>query len=182
MMFSTFNSTPEDVRRKEVDFLNQRLADSIDLVYQAKQAHWNIKGMEFRSLHKLFDRVATTVDKYVDRFAERLVQLGGVTEGTIQSAVKNTSLPEYPVQLLTDVNHVSTICERVSQYGKFLREGIEFCSNLEDETTADLFIDASRDIDELTWMIESHIFNQEKVGIEAPIELEQPRRKKSAVA
>lgn len=159
MMISTRNNLPEDVRVTEVNLLNQRLADTIDLVYQAKQAHWNVKGMEFRSLHKLFDEVAETIDKYADIFAERLVQLGGVTDGTIQAVTRNTSMSEYPVDLLDGQEHLRTICERVARYGKSVREAIHTCANLGDDVTADIFTDAAKDTDELLWMLESHLFD-----------------------
>ena len=38
--------------------LDQHLADTLDLLSQTKQAHWNATGMYFYQFHKLFDRVA----------------------------------------------------------------------------------------------------------------------------
>jgi len=42
-------------RADVIVILNARLADSIDLMHQAKQAHWNVKGPSFIALHTLFD-------------------------------------------------------------------------------------------------------------------------------
>src|SRR6185503_1168537 len=81
-MFVTKNDLPLSVRTEVVSLLNQRLADSIDLQTQCKQAHWNVKGPHFIGLHKLFDEVNEAVEGYVDEIAERVVQLGGVAEGT----------------------------------------------------------------------------------------------------
>ena len=33
-----------DARRPLIGLLNQQLADTFDLVSQAKQSHWNVKG------------------------------------------------------------------------------------------------------------------------------------------
>ena len=163
MLIPTHHDLSQDVRQKEVEFLNRRLADSIDLVYQAKQAHWNVKGAEFRSLHKLFDQVAETVDEYVDLFAERIVQLGGVAEGTVQSAVRVTSLPEYPLDLLDGMTHVRLLCEHTALYAAYLRQGIQFSTDLEDQVTVDILTDGARDIDKLVWMMESHLFGQGEI-------------------
>lgn len=168
MMITTHNDLSEEVRSKEVTLLNQRLADAIDITYQAKQAHWNVKGMEFRSLHKLFDEVAEKVDEYVDIFAERLVQLGGVAEGTIQSVQKNTSMPEYPIDVLEGRDHLAKLCAHVSHYARLVREGIDVCSDLGDQATADIFTDAAKDTDELVWMLESHLFDKTKAGARSP--------------
>jgi DNA-binding ferritin-like protein len=63
--------------------MNQRLASAVDLQLQMKRAHWNVKGPSFIGLHELFDKVAETVEGYVDQIAERILQLGGVAEGTV---------------------------------------------------------------------------------------------------
>jgi starvation-inducible DNA-binding protein len=95
-MFPMKNDLPESNRVKTIDLLNARLADCKDLQTQVKQAHWNVKGPDFISLHLLFDQVNDAVDDYVDEIAERAVQLGGVAYGTARMVAKRTSLPEYP--------------------------------------------------------------------------------------
>lgn len=57
-MMNTKNDLSESTRRKVCEALSPRLADVIDLHYQAKQAHWNVKGVQFKSLHELFDEVS----------------------------------------------------------------------------------------------------------------------------
>ena len=74
--FATGVNLAERVRNEVIDLLNARLADAIDLKTQAKQAHWNVKGMQFMSLHELFDSVATHLDDQADMLAERITALG----------------------------------------------------------------------------------------------------------
>src|SRR6266545_2508074 len=81
-LYPTKNDLPEAGRREAVGLLNQRLADCIDLQTQCKQAHWNVKGPSFIALHQLFDKVYDNVQDYADLLAERIMQLGGVAEGT----------------------------------------------------------------------------------------------------
>ena len=38
-------------RESMIGLLNQQLADTFDLYSQTKQAHWNVKGMQFQQLH-----------------------------------------------------------------------------------------------------------------------------------
>ena len=83
-------------RRKELNtLLNQRLASAVDLQMQMKQAHWNVKGPNFIGLHELFDKVAEAVEDYVDQIAERVVQLGGVAEGTVRMAAARSREPAF---------------------------------------------------------------------------------------
>ena len=44
---STRNDLPAATRARVGVLLNARLADTIDLQLQAKQAHWNVKGPHF---------------------------------------------------------------------------------------------------------------------------------------
>lgn len=59
IMHKTHNSLPEEQRVKLVELLNRLLADSIDLMLQVKQAHWNVKGPQFMALHALFGQIAS---------------------------------------------------------------------------------------------------------------------------
>ena len=64
--YHTKNDLPAQLRGKMIVLLNARLADSIDLQTQCKQAHWNVKGPDFIALHELFDKVNEEVEEYVD--------------------------------------------------------------------------------------------------------------------
>src|SRR5689334_1889450 len=104
-LYSTKNDLPETSRVEAIDLLNQRLADCIDLQTQCKQAHWNVKGPTFIALHKLFDEVNEDVEEYVDLIAERIVQLGGIAEGTARIVAERSALIDYPLGLSTGDEH-----------------------------------------------------------------------------
>src|SRR5580698_10504316 len=92
-MYETENDISEK-RRSELNLLmNQRLASAVDLQMQMKQAHWNVKGPSFIGLHELFDKVDESVENYVDMIAERIVQLGGIAEGTVRIAASRSRVP-----------------------------------------------------------------------------------------
>src|SRR5918996_4822047 len=95
-LYPTKNDLPEATRVEAIRLLNQRLADCIDLQTQCKQAHWNVKGPQFIALHKLFDEVNEDVEEYVDLLAERVVQLGGIAQGTARSVAGRSTLSDYP--------------------------------------------------------------------------------------
>ena len=98
-MYQTKNDLSEQSRKRVIELLSARLADCIDLQLQAKQAHWNVKGSNFIALHKLFDEVADTAEEAVDLIAERIVQLGGIAEGTVRVVGQRSALREYPLNI-----------------------------------------------------------------------------------
>ena len=42
-MIKTKNDMPTTIREAVIKILNARLAESFDLMHQAKQAHWNVR-------------------------------------------------------------------------------------------------------------------------------------------
>lgn len=156
-MHDTKNDLPKGKREKLVAILNQRLADASDLKSQAKQAHWNVKGMNFIALHELFDRVSTELDTHVDNIAERIAALGGTAKGTVRLAAGNSSLAEYPHEITDGSAHVDALSSVLADFGKKLRADIDETDNLGDKDTADLFTEISRSIDKLLWFVEAHI-------------------------
>jgi len=144
-------------REKLIAILNQRLADASDLKSQAKQAHWNVKGMNFIALHELFDQVATEVDTFVDDIAERVTTLGGTAMGTVRLAAGNSSLEEYPHEITDGSAHVDALSSVLADFGKKVRKNIDEAEELGDADTADIFTGISRSIDKLLWFVEAHI-------------------------
>jgi len=155
-LFPTKNDLPEPTRREVAGLLNQRLADAIDLQTQCKQAHWNVKGPSFIALHKLFDEINEAVEEYVDLLAERVVQLGGVAEGTVGVVAERSSLIDYPLTLSTGAEHVAALSDALAAFGRTVRIGIEEMSQLEDADSADVLTEISRGVDKWLWFVEAH--------------------------
>lgn len=155
--YPTKNDLAPDLRAKMVEILNARLADSIDLQTQSKQAHWNVKGPDFIALHELFDKVNEDVEEYVDLIAERAVQLGGVAEGTISSVVKGTHLKVYGAKGGSGHEHVQALSTALADYGKLVRKAIDLADKAGDKDTADIFTEISRGTDKWLWFVEAHL-------------------------
>ena len=155
-MHNTKIDIKKDTRSKLIEILNQRLADAADLKSQAKQAHWNVKGMNFIALHELFDRVSTELDTHVDDIAERITTLGGTAMGTVRVAAQNSSLAEYPLGIADGADHVDALSTALADFGKKVRADIDATDKLGDADTADLFTGVSRSVDKLLWFVEAH--------------------------
>src|SRR6266436_5796302 len=131
-MFETENDLPKNAREELNTLMNQRLADAIDLQMQLKQAHWNVKGPSFIGLHELFDKVDEAVESYVDMIAERIVQLGGIAEGTVRVAAGRSRLEEYPLVIADGRAHVEAVSKALSTFGHEARATINQANELDD--------------------------------------------------
>ena len=155
-MYKTENDISQEHRAELNGLLNQRLADAVDLQTQMKQAHWNVKGPHFIGLHQLFDQIDEAVESYVDLIAERIVQLGGVAEGTARVAAGRSRLEEYPLDIADGQAHVEAVSKALSTFGHEARETIDQAEELGDADTADIFTEVSRGIDKWLWFVEAH--------------------------
>jgi starvation-inducible DNA-binding protein len=151
------NDIPEETRKAVIAILNERLADAVDLMHQAKQVHWNVKGPTFIALHKLFDEIVDLAEDYMDLIAERAVQLGGTAGGTIQIAAKHSSLKEYPRDILREREHVDALSSGLAAFGRNVRYAIEQSDELGDRDTSDIFTEISRGADKYLWFVEAHL-------------------------
>ncbi len=156
-MHNTKIDLKKDTREKMIGILNARLADSIDLKSQAKQAHWNVKGMSFIALHELFDEVAGGIEEYTDTIAERVTILGGTAEGTVRVSAQKSTLSQYPMEISDGRDHVDALTTALADFGKKVRGNIDDADEAGDMNTADLFTEVSRGIDKWLWFVEAHI-------------------------
>ena len=155
-VYKTENDIPQELWLKLNVLTNQSLADAVDLQMQIKQAHWNVKGPHFIGLHELFDQIDEAVESYVDLIAERIVQLGGIAEGTVRVAAGRSRLEEYPLVIANGRAHVEAVSKALSTFGREARATINQANELDDADTADIFTEISRGIDKWLWFVEAH--------------------------
>ena len=150
------HSLPEKTRIEVAALLQERLADSINLMMQVKQAHWNVKGLNFIAMHELFDMVFNDTGRYVNVLAERIVQLGGIAQGPVLVVAKNSPPSGEAWDASSNKRHVAQLAHEISFYGELIRQGIDQANKLNDADTADILTEISRGADNNLWFVEAH--------------------------
>ena len=156
-LYATRIDLSVEVRTQIIAILGTTLATTLDLKTQITQAHWNVKGLDFYQLHLLFDELAGEIEEYVDMVAERVTALGGTPLGTARVAAANSVLPEYPLDAVTGVDHVTALSDRYGAYAAHVRTAIADTADLGDADTSDLYTEISRNIDKRLWFLEAHL-------------------------
>ena len=156
-MYPTKNTLPENIRSQIVSLLQEHLASALDMGSQAKQAHWNVKGPDFIALHELFDKIHEEAEKGIDLLAERIVQMGGIAEGTIRMAAKRTHLPEYPVKIASGHEHVNALATSIAAYADGIRKASSKADEIQDTDSADILTEISRGMEKYLWFVEAHL-------------------------
>ena len=101
------------------------------------------EGPGFIALHKLFDEINEDVEEYVDLLAERVVQLGGIAEGTVGSSRADRP-HRLSARISTGSEHVAALSDALAAFGRTARIGIEEMNELEDADSADILTEISR--------------------------------------
>ena len=160
-MHETRNDLSVEVRTKVNGIFGRRLADAVDLMLQAKYAHWNVKGPSFIALHELFDEVHGGIAEYVDLIAERIVQLGGIADGLAPSVVAHSSLPAYRTEVFEGMDHVQSLSSVLAAFGRATRKDIDDLEACGDADSVDIMTEVSRGVDRFLWLVEAHTQGQQ---------------------
>jgi starvation-inducible DNA-binding protein len=146
---------PEEQLAKLIEVLNRRLADAIDLQLQSRQAYWNVKGPNFMAQRELFDKVAAGVQEYASLIAERIVQLGGMAQGSAHAVAGRSSLDGYLLSSADGNGYIGALSTTLTNFGRHARYASEQASELKDADTAAIFTEIGRGIDKWLWFVET---------------------------
>ena len=153
----TKNDLQSNAKAVSIGLLNARVADAIDLSLLTKQAHWNVKGLQFIAVHEMLDGFRTELDAAVDTMAERVVQLGGTALGTTQVVAAASSVTPYPTNIYAIKDHLTALADRYAAVASSVRAGIDQSSEAGDADTADILTGISRAMDKALWFLEAHL-------------------------
>lgn len=131
--------------------LQATLVDLVDLSLIAKQAHWNVVGANFRSVHLQLDELVATARTYVDEIAERANAIGVSPNGKAKTVVESSGLPEYPENWQGVEETIAAIVDSLAQEIARLRKRIDE-TDKSDLVTQDLLIEIARELEKAHWM------------------------------
>ena len=130
--------------------LQATLVDLIDLSLQGKQAHWNIAGEHFRSVHLQLDEIIADLRAWTDNVAERMAAIGVYPDGRAET-VSSTSRVERidGGQLATD-KVIRQFEDRLQSASNRIKETL---NDLEaDLLSQDMVIEIATGLDKHAWM------------------------------
>lgn len=128
------------------------LVDLIELSLQAKQAHWNVIGTNFRDTHQQLDEIHVAARVFSDTIAERMRALHTVPDGRSDAIAETTTLPEYPQGETGTSETVDLITVRLETTIGTIR-GVHDTVDDEDPTSADILHAIIERLEQLAWMI-----------------------------
>ncbi|TXS54649.1 DNA starvation/stationary phase protection protein [Streptomyces sp. uw30] len=149
------NSTlPEPARRVAGDALQSTLVDLLGISLIGKQAHWNIVGPRFRSIHLQLDEVVSTARTYADTVAERCAALGLPPDGRPETIAAAYTLPGPKEGWVRDTEVVQLVVDTLAGAIERLRARITATAE-PDPVTQDLLIGITSELEKQRWMFDA---------------------------
>ena len=98
-------ATPRIVQEE----LQATLLELIELSLQGKQAHWNVTGPQFRSVHLELDEIVETARWAADEVAERLATIGSAPDGRAATVAAARPFEPFPDGAVPDEEVVARV-------------------------------------------------------------------------
>ena len=143
-----------ETNEKVTSILQQNLTNFIDLALLLKQAHWNVIGPNFRSVHLQLDVIIASVRDASDEIAERISALGVSPDGRSSTVAQSSELSEYPHDFIKVSGTITQVADAMKLAIDHLRSGIEKVGDL-DPITEDMLIGISGPIEKHLWMVQA---------------------------
>jgi starvation-inducible DNA-binding protein len=144
----------KDTAQKSAAELQAVLVDLVDLSLQGKQAHWNVVGPHFRTLHLELDEVVEDVRKWADEVAERLRALGFAADGRAGYIAKHSTLESLPEGIINDKEVLRCFSDQLATAAARGRAAIDRLAGA-DMVTEDILIEAVQGLEKHLWMFRS---------------------------
>jgi starvation-inducible DNA-binding protein len=143
----------DDARKVTGEALQGALVDLADLSLLAKQAHWNLTGRHFRSLHLQLDDVVDLAREQMDIMAERAIAIGVNPDGRAPTIARDSQLTQIGAGYITDKEVVTAFTAILASIGERFRERISSVAEA-DPVTENLFEDTSHKLEQAHWMFQ----------------------------
>ena len=145
--------------RKAVSFeLSKLLADEFILYTKTRNAHWNVEGPDFHSMHLFFESQYEQLDDIMDGVAERIRTLGNYAPATLKAFLELTHLTENIGDKNDSLAYIKELLEDHESVIEFIRGNITpFALEYLDAGTSDYITGLMESHEKLAWMLRSHL-------------------------
>lgn len=132
--------------------LQEVLVTLIDLSLLGKQAHWNLVGPHFRSLHLFLDEMIDAWRLAGDEIAERAVALGYMPDGQARTVAARSQLTPLPEGQILDQDAIAAFTRLLTDAVGDIRTRMDRLEDV-DAVTADILHGVVAKLEEQLWMI-----------------------------
>lgn len=156
-MKPTIGITPEHLS-EITRTLSHILADEYVLYTKTRNAHWNVEGPDFHSMHVLFESQYNDIAEIVDTVAERIRILGHYAPATLKQFLDLTHLIEQSREKNNSEGFIRELLNDHESIIIHIREQINrLAEKLKDAGTSDYLTGLTEYHEKTAWILRSHL-------------------------
>lgn len=134
------------------------LADEFVLYTKTRNAHWNVEGSDFHTMHLFFESQYEMLDDIMDGVAERMRSIGHYAPATLKAFLELTHLSERSDSKNDSIGFIKELLSDHENIIMFIRENINrFASDYNDAGTSDYITGLMEQHEKMAWMLRSHL-------------------------
>ncbi|MBS1520620.1 MAG: DNA starvation/stationary phase protection protein [Bacteroidetes bacterium] len=138
--------------------LAKLLADEFVLYTKTRNAHWNVEGPDFHSMHLFFESQYEELDNIMDSVAERMRMIGHYAPATLKSFLQLTHLGELTERSNDSLGFIRELVEDHNSVIEFIRGNINpFANEYGDAGTSDFITGLMETHEKMVWFLRSHL-------------------------
>ncbi|MEM8824988.1 MAG: DNA starvation/stationary phase protection protein [Pseudomonadota bacterium] len=155
-MAQTASDLSRDATAEIASALNQAMSETVVATMLAQNFHWNVKGMNFGSLHALFQEIYEDHFAAQDDLAERIRAIGETVEGKLAGHLARSKVEEGN-EHAPDHEMIRHLADAQQIVGATLSGVGEVAARHGDSRTEDLAVERGQTHDKFAWLLRSHL-------------------------
>lgn len=148
----------EQHRQAIAEKLSKILADEFVIYSKTLNAHWNIEGPDFHSVHLYLETLYQEQQVILDTVAEKIRTIGHYVPAQLNKYLELTHLSEKAPQKNDSQNLFADLLEAHESVIVFIRENIKpFADKLKAEGISDYITGLMEHHEKTAWMLRAHL-------------------------
>ncbi|MEE3704405.1 Dps family protein [Campylobacter sp. CX2-8023-23] len=139
--------------KKVVEQLNQLQADAHSLFVTFHDYHWNVKGLQFFSIHEYTEKEYDELAELFDEMAERAIQIGGKAITKADELLKVAKAPKISKDSYTPIEVIEALKAAFEYLVVEFKKLEDVAQKADDNTTAAIAQENYAKLEKKIWML-----------------------------
>ena len=167
--------------KKVAEGLSKFMADTYTLYLKTHYFHWNVTGLQFHSLHLMFEEQYNELWLATDTLAERIRSLDFFAPGTYSELSRLTSIKD-TAAVPSAEQMVAQLIAGHETAARVARTLVATADDASDNATADMITQRLEVHEKTAWMLRSLLGDRSATKLDNVKAADKPVRKKTASA
>ena len=147
-----------EMKQKIADTLTKLLADEHILYLKTRNAHWNVEGPDFQTIHVYFESLYNELQIVIDDVAEKIRQKDVYAPATMTEYLQLAHLSEARKSDKKDsLSFIADLLHDHEVIIDFLAESVVEIEAFQDISTSDFLVGLIEQHQKTAWMLRSHL-------------------------